>query len=163
MRAILSCLTLFLFTSFIFAQTPNYIKGYVVDPAENLKLENTSIVILNAKDSTLITFVRTATDGSFTINQSKQGRLILLATYPGYADYVEHFALDSINPSIDFGQVNMTLKTRLLKEVVVKGQVAAIKIKGDTTEYNAAAFFTQPNSKVEDLIKQCPGIQVDQD
>src|SRR5690606_13758002 len=37
------------------------------------------------------------------------------------------------------------------------------KIKGDTTEYNAAAFVIQPNAKVEDLLKQFPGIQVDKD
>src|SRR5690606_25448106 len=37
------------------------------------------------------------------------------------------------------------------------------KIKVDTTEYNAAAFVIQPNAKVEDLLKQCPGRQVDKD
>jgi hypothetical protein len=57
----------------------------------------------------------------------------------------------------------MSLKSRLLKEVLIKGTVAAIKIKGDTTEYNAKAFVIQPNSKVEDLLKQLPGIQVDKD
>ncbi|HTE02377.1 MAG TPA: outer membrane beta-barrel family protein, partial [Mucilaginibacter sp.] len=39
----------------------------------------------------------------------------------------------------------------------------AIKIKGDTTEFNAAAYTVQPNAKVEDLLKQLPGIQVDKD
>jgi hypothetical protein len=57
----------------------------------------------------------------------------------------------------------MNLKSRLLKEVLIKGTVAAIKIKGDTTEFNAKAYTIQPNSKVEDLLKQLPGIQVDKD
>src|ERR1700733_12040323 len=57
----------------------------------------------------------------------------------------------------------MILKSKLLAEVLVKGTRAAIKIKGDTTEYNAAAFKIQPNAKVEDLLKQLPGIQVDKD
>src|SRR6201999_4659218 len=38
-----------------------------------------------------------------------------------------------------------------------------MKIKVDTTEFNAKAFVIQPNAKVEDLLKQLPGIQVDKD
>lgn len=38
-----------------------------------------------------------------------------------------------------------------------------ITIKGDTTEYDAASFKMQPNAKVEDLLKQLPGIKVDKD
>ncbi|MEJ0079783.1 MAG: hypothetical protein WDM78_02195 [Puia sp.] len=38
-----------------------------------------------------------------------------------------------------------------------------MKIKGDTTEFNAQAFVIQPNAKVEDLLKQLPGITIDKD
>src|SRR5258707_4082369 len=57
----------------------------------------------------------------------------------------------------------MNLKSAMLKEVIIKGTAAQIKIKGDTTEFNAAAFTNQPNAKVEDLLKQLPGITVDKD
>jgi outer membrane receptor protein involved in Fe transport len=57
----------------------------------------------------------------------------------------------------------MKLKATLLKEVIIKGQGAAIKIKGDTTEFNAALYTIQPNDKVEDLLKKLPGIQIDKD
>jgi hypothetical protein len=57
----------------------------------------------------------------------------------------------------------MKLKATLLKEVIIKGQGAAIKIKGDTTEFNAANYTIQPNDRVEDLLKKLPGIQIDKD
>src|ERR1700744_5076755 len=57
----------------------------------------------------------------------------------------------------------MGLKRPLLSEGLIKGTRSAIKIKGDTTEFNAAAFTIQPNDKVEDLLRQLPGIQVDKD
>ncbi|MDB5014391.1 MAG: TonB-dependent receptor, partial [Daejeonella sp.] len=91
------------------------------------------------------------------------GKFILFVTYPGYADFVEHFSLDSIKPGHDFGNLNLFLKSKLLEEVIVQGKVNAIKIKGDTTEYNAKAFVIEANSKVEDLLKQLPGIEVDKD
>ncbi|MBS1660875.1 MAG: outer membrane beta-barrel protein, partial [Bacteroidetes bacterium] len=41
------------------------------------------------------------------------------------------------------------------------GNRNAIRLKGDTTEFNADSFRTQPNASVEDLLKKLPGIQVD--
>lgn len=145
------------------AQNPYLIKGSVSDSSSNSKLVNTTISVLNAKDSTLRKFTRAAANGSFTINNLTKGKFILMITYPGYADYIEFFSLDSIKHQHDFGKVNLTLKSKLLADVIIKGQVAAIKIKGDTTEFNAAAYHIEPNSKVEDLLKQLPGIQVDKD
>ncbi|MFD0792638.1 outer membrane beta-barrel protein [Mucilaginibacter litoreus] len=145
------------------AQTPYSVKGVAIDSVANVKLANTSVSVLNAKDSILVNFTRAKTDGSFNIPKLKKGSFILLVTYPGYADYVERFTLDSVKTTHNFGSISMNLKSRLLKEVIVKGTVAAIKIKGDTTEFNAKAFKIEPNSKVEDLLRQLPGIQVDKD
>ena len=87
----------------------------------------------------------------------------MLLTYPGYADYVENFTLDSVNRNHNFGNINLLLKSKLLADVIIKGTKAAIKIKGDTTEFNASSYTVQPNARVEDLLKQLPGIQVDKD
>ncbi|WP_207535387.1 outer membrane beta-barrel family protein [Desertivirga arenae] len=162
MKALLMAVFLTLFSCIIYAQTLS-VRGTIGDTTSLIKLKNTSVSVLNAKDSTLVKFTRAAGDGSFTIGGLTGGKFILLATYPGYADYVEHFKLDSVSQSRDFGNINMLLKSNLLKDIVVKGTVAAIKIKGDTTEYNASSFKIAPNAKVEDLLKQLPGIQVDKD
>ncbi|WCT12968.1 outer membrane beta-barrel family protein [Mucilaginibacter jinjuensis] len=164
MKITISTLILcFLCSLSIMAQTPYAVKGIAADSSSNLKLHNTSVVILNAKDSTLKAFTRAGTDGSFTVNGLAKGKYILLLTYPNYADYVENFALDSVNHEHSFGNINLLLKSKLLADVIVKGKKAAIKIKGDTTEFNASSYEIQPNSKVEDLLKQLPGIQVDKD
>lgn len=160
---ILTLSFIFLFALAALAQNGYTVKGNVTDTAAKVKLFNTAISILNAKDSTLVTFRRAAKDGSFSIDNLHKGNFILLVTYPGYADYVEQFKLDSVTTSRDFGQLNMVLKAKLLQDVIIKGKAAAIKIKGDTTEFNASAFTVQPDAKVEDLLKQLPGIQVDKD
>lgn len=147
----------------VFAQNNYSVKGVAADSVEHVKLYNTSISVLNAKDSTLVNFTRAGEDGTFAIKSLHPGKFILLVAYPDYADYVEMFTLDSAHQMHNFGNVNMNLKSRILKEVLIKGTAAQIKIKGDTTEYNAKAFQIQPNAKVEDLIKQFPGFQVDKD
>lgn len=150
-------------SGFLQAQNMGSVKGIIVDTASNIKLVNASVMVLNAKDSTLVQFTRADENGGFMIGNLKKGKFILLVTYPAYADYVERFQVDSVKKELDVGRVNMLLKERLLKEVLIKGKATAIKIKGDTTEFNASSFTIQPNAKVEDLLKQLPGIQVDKD
>ena len=149
--------------TYLFAQNPFQVKGIVADSTANVKLRNATISILNAKDSTLYKFTRASESGGFDIQQMRAGNFILMLTYPEYADYVYYFQLDAANPSLNLKTINMKLKTTLLSEVIIKGQAAAIKIKGDTTEFNAASYTIQPNDKVEDLLKKLPGIQIDKD
>src|SRR6185312_173615 len=125
----------FLLTFTAFAQNPYSVKGSVADTSVNAKLVNTSISVLNAKDSTLVSYTRANASGAFALPGLKKGKLILLVSYPGYADYVEHFTLDSIKTTRDFGRISMLLKAKLLQDVIIKSSRAAMKIKGDTTEF----------------------------
>lgn len=159
----LTILILILYSGSLFAQNNYSVKGSVVDTVSGVDLLNTSITVLNSKDSTLVKFTRAGTNGAFSLNNLKEGSFILMVTYPDYADYIEKFSLSPAKPIIDFGKIKMILKARLLEEVIVKGTAAQMTIKGDTTEFNAAAFNIEANSKVEDLLKQLPGIQVDKD
>src|ERR1700679_2695219 len=164
MKFTLLLLTFFLFFSIAAtAQNTYSVSGVMVDTAAKVKLPNTSVMILNSKDSTLVSFARTDKNGSFGIGNLHKGKFILLTVYPAYADYVEQFSLDSAKTTHDFGKVSMILKAKLLSEVIIKGSHIPIKIKGDTTEFNAKAYVIQPNDKVEDLLRQLPGIQVDHD
>ncbi|TCC97617.1 TonB-dependent receptor [Pedobacter hiemivivus] len=149
-------------TMLLFAQKPYAIKGSVRDTMATYKLINTTITLLNQKDSTLVKFTRANAEGSFAINDLRSGKFILLVTYPGYADYAENFTLDTINQEKDFNDINLILRSTLLEGVIIKGN-AAITFKGDTTEFNAGSYNIQPNSKVEDLLKQLPGVQIDKD
>ena len=152
-----------LFAVSTFAQNSYTIKGVIADSVEHVKLGTASVAVLQAKDSVLVKFTYVEKDGSFAVSGLQKGKFILLVSYPDYADYTEEFGLDSTNQTRNFGSISMTLKTRLLKEVMIKGTASQMKIKGDTTEFNAKAFVIQPNAKVEDLLKQLPGITVDKD
>ena len=164
MKTLLSALlVLCIFAGSAWGQGLYGVHGTVIDSAISKTLKMSTVCVLNAKDSTLVQFTRAAADGSFVLNHISRGKYILLITYPAYADYVERFALDSAKQHINFGSISLTLKEKLLREVIIKAKAAAVKINGDTTEYNAKAFVVQPNARVEDLLKQMPGIQVDKD
>src|SRR6476620_2216934 len=135
------------------------VKGIITDTTSKQNLSNTVISLLRSKDSILYKFTRSDGKGNFEFKNLKAGSYILLITYPTYADYVDHINLRD-SSSYDL-KVPMTLKAHLLKEVIVRQTISAIKIKGDTTEYAADSFKVQPDASVEDLLKKLPGIQVD--
>ena len=145
------------------AQSAFSVKGSVADTASASKLHNATALILRAKDSIMVKFTRADQDGKFAINNLPEGKYLILITYPDYADYSDSFTLNAATPTRDFGKINMLLKSKILQDIVIKATPTAIKIKGDTTVFNASAYVVQPNAKVEDLIKQFPGIQVDKD
>jgi hypothetical protein len=126
-----------------------------------VNIPGAAIIILNKKDSVLQNFTRSKADGSFLINDLPNGDYLLLATYPDYADYTEEFLVDTAQLIKEFGSIKLISRTVLLNEVIIKGTISAVRIKGDTTEYNAKAYKLNPNDKVEDLLKRLPGIQVD--
>ncbi len=160
---ILAILAICLCSLSLSAQNNYAVKGMVTDTASRVKLPNTTICILNAKDSIMYKYTYAIDNGLFAINGLPQGKFLLLVSYPDYVDYVEEFTLDATHPTHDFGNVNMQLKSKLLMEVMIKGEIRAIKIKGDTTEFNPKAYVIQPNDKVEDLLKQLPGMTIDKD
>ncbi|MGF7078494.1 outer membrane beta-barrel protein [Mucilaginibacter sp. UYCu711] len=143
------------------AQQGYSIKGSAADTASFNKMFNSTVYVLNARDSVIQQYTYTDGGGTFVVKSLPSGKFILLVTYPDYADYAETFTLDTANPLHDFGKINMQPRSRLLQEVLIKGKVTAIKIKGDTTEFNAKAYVIQPNDKVEDLLRQLPGLQID--
>ena len=137
------------------------VKGTVTDTLNNVPLTFSSVVLMRASDSVITAFTRTNGEGKFITNLKTNGKYILRITYPNFADYID--VINIKEPSNDLGILPLVSKEHLLKEFVITRQIAAIKIKGDTTEYVADSFKTKENATVEDLLKKLPGIQVDKD
>lgn len=155
----LSGLIIFLIvTHCCFAQQAT-VKGNVSDTLNRVQLSNAVVALLHAKDSILYQFTRSNEQGNFELKNVVQGKYLLLISYPAFADYVEPLTLSDTSV-VKLDRIMLTLKSRLLQEVVVQQKVAAIKMKGDTTEFNAGSYQTAANASVEDLLKKLPGIQV---
>lgn len=136
------------------------VEGILKDSSANSYEANAVVSILRQADSALVKFTRSDPSGKFSLDGIQKGNYIILITYPKYADYVEFFELGNTQVH-DFKQIFLSKKAALLKEIIITQ--AAIRIKGDTTEYKADSFRVKPNASVEDLLKELPGLQVDRD
>ena len=142
-----------------FAQSSFSINGQITDSTEKKQLQNASVSILRAKDSVLVSSTRAGKDGQFNLLAKTAGNYILMITYPQYASYVDQILLNGAT-DLNLKTIYLNTKAHLLKEVIVKNTVSAIRIKGDTTEYKADSFYVSPNADVAELLKKMPGIQV---
>jgi hypothetical protein len=146
----------FLFSISSFAQLTT-LSGTVNDTTEKKPLAMASVNILKAKDSVLVKTVRTSSNGAFTISSIPAGNYIIMVSYPQYADFTDKIILGVAPTTL---KIALDTKAHLLKEVIVKNTVSAIRVKGDTTEYKADSFYVTPNADVQELLKKMPGIQV---
>lgn len=160
--AIVLLFILLTITNKTIAQTrPGIVKGIITDTAGKRNLANATINVLDAKDSSLVSFGRSKEDGSFSIAKLNVNDYILIVTYTGFGKIQESFGITNDKPLYDFNVVAMT-SVNTLKDVEVTA--APIVIRGDTIEYNAASFkVNKPNAVVEDLLKKLPGVEVDKD
>jgi Outer membrane protein beta-barrel family len=135
------------------------VKGNIADTLNRVQLSHSVVALLQAKDSILVRFTRSDEKGHFELKAIPAGKYVLLISYPAFADYVEPLTLSDTSV-VQLDKIMLTQRSRLLQEVVIQQKIAAIKIKGDTTEFNAGSFKTEANASVEDLLKKLPGIQV---
>ena len=149
------------FSSLLFAQKAP-VSGTVTDTTNQQKMQNAAVILLHPKDSVLYKFTRSDKDGNFTFPSADTGNYILLITQNTYADYVDNIVVKDAS-ALNLGAIAMTLKANILKEVIVKQTVAAIRMKGDTTEYTADSFKVRPGASVEEMLRILPGLQVDKD
>ena len=138
------------------------IKGTVLDTA-NLPLNGATVVLLNATDSVLVKFGLSNTQGKFFFRKVESGNYLLQITYLGLGKYSEEISFDAANGDLILEAVSLQMPDMTLGEVTIEGERTPIVIRGDTIEYNADAFQTQPNAVVEDLLRKLPGVEVERD
>jgi hypothetical protein len=138
------------------------VHGTLIDTLNN-PLPSATIMLLNAKDSSLVTFGISDKTGVFMMRSVAYGKYIFKVSFVGYATHTQVVAPAAGVTSVDLGRVQLKPRSTQLSEVVVKGDVVPVAVKHDTIEFNAAAFKTKANANVEDLLKKLPGIDVESD
>lgn len=164
MKRILSLgilLALLTLSSSVFSQNV-LIKGQIVD-GEDGTLPAATAMLMNAKDSVLVNFVLSDQEGVFEFKKTLKGEYYVQLTYLQYDMIRVPIEVDGSKDVIDLGRVIMTPEGTRLEDVEITAELIPVLIKGDTIEYNAKAFKTDAADNVEQLLKQLPGIEVDQD
>jgi hypothetical protein len=162
LKSILLSIVAFLCLAQVAAAQRYTLKGQVQDEKQT-GLPGATVLILQAKDSSLVSFAATNQQGEFEIKNVNKGDLLLKTTFLGYMPYFHKLQFPQESNLLDLGVLQLRPLSNELKEVMVQGEKSPVVFKKDTIEYNAGSFKTQPNAVAEDLLKKLPGVDVETD
>ncbi len=150
------------FTLSVAAQNDVILKGSAIDSLKQ-PIESATVYLSKAKDSTLIEYTMTDVKGFFELKVKKRtDPVVLKISMLGYREYTKYFD-EGLDSSVDFGNLILQDLSTNLDELVITAEVPPIRIKKDTLEFNASSFKVRPDANLEELLKQLPGIQIDEE
>lgn len=151
---------LFLNAYLSFAQEQFKIKGLVKDQID-LPLADVSVVVGNASDSIQIISTTTDENGQFNIEIPKRSTpFYIIFDDPIEGVITKNFS--QLTTDLDLGTILLSPQTYQLKEVLIT-TTDPIVVKNDTIEYNASSYKVKPNANLEALLRELPGVDIDDD
>lgn len=144
-----------------YAQNSVTIKGKILEAKTQLPIEAVTVYIASAKDSTVVDYTVTDKSGSFSFTTRKSDKPVFFkVSFIGFKSIEKSYDKGIAN-NIDYGTLKMDESENMLGEVIVKNEAPPIRIKNDTLEFNASSFKVRPDANVETLLKQLPGVEID--
>ncbi|RZJ73519.1 outer membrane beta-barrel protein [Flavobacterium sp.] len=145
----------------VYGQNSITIKGKIIEDKTKLPLESVTVYMASAKDSTVIDYTVTDKSGAFSFTTRKTDKPVFFkVSFIGFQN-IEKTYDKGLSENIDYGVMKMEESGTMLNDVVVKSEAPPIRIKNDTLEFNAASFKVRPDANVETLLKQLPGVEID--
>ena len=139
------------------------LSGTILSKTDGQPIEMATVRLfaLNGTDSTLVQGAQTHYDGLFILNNIQPGRYRLIVSSIGFNEHSQWVEMK--NNNLDLPAIRLTEQVQHLAEVSVQGKAAEMTVKGDTIEYNTAAYQVAENANVEELLKKMNGVEVDKE
>lgn len=138
------------------------VSGKVVSATDGAALEMSTIRLFSYQgtDSVLVQGAQSDFDGEYYLTGIRDGKYRLYVSNVGYKE--TSAAVNVAGRDVEMKPVRLREDVQALAEVEVQGHAAEMTVKGDTIEYNTAAYKVNENAMVEDLLKKMNGVQVDE-
>ncbi|MBX7052177.1 MAG: outer membrane beta-barrel protein [Flavobacteriales bacterium] len=143
----------------IHAQSPEItISGYILEKDNQLPVSGAVVMLCTPDSLQMIHGVQSDSTGHYSMQTKAQGQYKLLTLMSGFAPDTAFILLSQEHIKHD---VQLHVSAAFLNEVTISETIARMEIRGDTVQFNAAAFQVNPDATAEDLVKKMPGISVD--
>ncbi|WP_298738892.1 TonB-dependent receptor [uncultured Chitinophaga sp.] len=140
-----------------------WVKGSITDKDSQQPLENATIALLSAQDSTNVATGFTDAKGAFLLKGVQAGSYKLYITYLGYQPVLHALTITPIDTLVNLGVISLQGTGVSLKTVEIVQVRTPMVVKRDTLEFNAAYYKTRENAVMEELLRKLPGVQIEKD
>lgn len=152
------CTILLGWTSAAFAQNYATVSGVIIDGTTQKVLPLATVVLESNIDKNVRFGNRADMEGVFKISNVPNGSYNLKTSYVGYHPINKAIILNDNNRIL--GNISLEQNTKVLKAVKIEGEFAAVTQMGDTTQYRASSYTTNPDATANDLLEKMPGMQM---
>ncbi|WP_035727737.1 outer membrane beta-barrel protein [Eisenibacter elegans] len=155
---LLLCLALACYLGGVQAQAQNYqLTGIVLDSTSQEGLPGATVMLVSPRDTNDKRITVTNVEGQFSFSNLPHRFYMMTIRYVGYETGMQRVRLEQAVTRLG----DIKLRSRTLDEIEIKGDVIMTEVKGDTLQYNADAFKTNPDATAEDLVRKMPGVTVE--
>lgn len=153
MKRLLPIILLLSITSLAFAQAPT-LRGTVINASDQPVL-GAKVLLKSAEHEE---GVLTDEKGSFRFVTTPSGSYTLSIEMFGSVEHSQQVEITPVPQKLP--PIKLT-KSYNMDEVAIERDVTPAIQKGDTTEFNAGAFKTNPDATAEDLVTKMPGVTLE--
>ena len=121
-------------------------------------LELANVIAINKQSSALESFSVTSEDGKFMLSLSKNQTYNIQVSYIGMKTFEQEISTKEQDIIKDF---NLSLDNNL--DAVELSYEMPVTVRGDTLIYNADSFTNGSERKLEDVLKNLPGVEINED
>jgi len=148
-----------LFASLLSQAQEFKIKGQILEKETNLPLEGSSIVVSTSSKS-ILGYTYSTENGRYELAvDSETDSLSIKVSSFGYE--AQEIMISNTKSTIN-QDFKLTPKVEQLNTVVLETE-EKIKVNRDTVVYRVSAFADETEQTVEDVLKNLPGIEIDED
>lgn len=139
------------------------VHGLVINNSDGSPVEMAAVQLYkmtSARDSSMVTGVQADLNGEYWLTSIPAGDYKIWVSSIGFKPQSKTIKVQN---NLAVPTIRLQEDVALLQEIQVKGKAAEMTVKGDTIEYNTAAYQVGENAMVEDLLKKMNGVQVDKE
>jgi hypothetical protein len=148
-----------LFLAPLIAISQVQIKGQVIDSKDNSALPGVNVLLISQSDSTKLLGTSTDINGDFSLDNIERGNYLMRISFIGYEK--EEKMIYAYQPIVQAGTFKLKPSAVQLKTMNVEEVQVRVEQKGDTTQFNADAYKTNPDASAEDLVTKMPGVTIE--
>lgn len=136
------------------------VTGTASETKTKLPIEYASVALLRA-DSSIVAVQRTDESGHFIISGNQKDSHILKISQVGYQTLTRQLNDAQPGDTLKLGHLSLASTENMLNVATVSATLQRVEQKGDTTQFNAGAYRVPQGSTLQSLIKQLPGVEID--
>lgn len=143
-----------------FAVAQEYrITGSFISSADQQPLPGATVKLMNARDTLQFKYTTSGQHGEFEFTKLKRGAYVLEVSYVGFVNFRKTVFAGGKTENV--GQFALQATALTIGGATITATAERAELKGDTTQYNSAAFKVSQDATTEDLVKKMPGITVE--